>query len=198
MNRITRASIGALLMLASFAGLTSAHHIIDVSASVTCEGYLVSWSANVFGGHRIVVTVNGSVIEDQVVASQNPAYIVSGTADGQETAADITVTLYKPNGKVEDTASDSAELDEPCATPTPTPEVTPTPTPEVTPSPTPSSPPRSNPPATEPPTPTLPPTDTVSEATAQTSLALVGVAAALVLFAVVFSWASRYLARRSR
>lgn len=124
------AALGAaLLMVMSFAGVASAHHVISLSGSVNCQGeYDVEVSANVFGSTSLTTTLNGTIIGHETPGGGTTEADNYGNHDfsytGTGAAAGDTITAYVSDSQAVTTAKLVLTQDS-CPTPTPTPAPTP-------------------------------------------------------------------------
>lgn len=134
--------LGAVLSIA-LAGMTNAlspdHKVNSITGSVDCNGYSVTVHADVYGGHELVITVNGTQVLDDVDNGNDTSNRPFGPYTGTDQSVTVVATIY--NGKAIESGpvTQSFSNDENCATPTPSASPTPSPTPSATPTPEPSA-----------------------------------------------------------
>jgi hypothetical protein len=95
-RRLSIALASASLLVMGLAGSALGHHVI----SIGCDGDDIEVVANVFGGHKIVVTIDGVEVLNQAVPGGNANHTWTFMYDGGP--ATVTVTLYTPTDQQED------------------------------------------------------------------------------------------------
>lgn len=141
MKLLRAALAAAILTLTMSVGSVLGHQAKSISASAVCGGATtIVVKADVWGGVRLIVSVDGATIYDQSQAGNDQSVRTftfnTTTSPGGHSASART---SDQNGSV------GAEFSTPQPCPTPTPKPTPTPTPPPSPTPHPSSTPRPTP-----------------------------------------------------
>lgn len=141
--KLIRAAVAALILTLTLSvGVALGHQAKSISASAVCGGATtVVVKADVFGGVRLIVKVDGNVIFDEAQNTQDQSVrtftIATTTSPGGHSASART---SDQNGSVSTEFTTPQPCPTPKPTPTPTPPPSPTPTPSHTPRPTPSIP----------------------------------------------------------